>query len=166
MVLLSDTPGARAVSFTTLCIYSCNDSLSPWMHMLTRSLARSVPAPARVPVNDRCSALRTHPSAASTDQGVPDVLLRHQRGLRGGRWCWSNQRRDGLLLWHRAGDLTLEQSEIPLSLPDVEVDGVWSGMRRRRALLLGRLRLRRRQPHLLLLLGRDGLAHDEGPYTS
>jgi hypothetical protein len=39
--------------------------------------------------------------------------------------------------------LTLEQSEIPLSLPDVEVDGVWSGMRQHRALLLGRLRLRR-----------------------
>jgi hypothetical protein len=40
-----------------------------------------------------------------------------------------------LLLWQRAGDLTLEQSEIPLSLPDVEVDGVWSGMCRRRALV-------------------------------
>jgi hypothetical protein len=31
-------------------------------------------------------------------QGVPDVLLRHRRGLHGGRWCWSNRRRDGLLL--------------------------------------------------------------------
>jgi hypothetical protein len=40
-----------------------------------------------------------------------------------------------LLLWQRAGDLTLEQSEILLSLPDVEVDGVWSGMRQRRALV-------------------------------
>jgi hypothetical protein len=36
-----DTPGARAVSFTTLCMYSCSDSLSPWMHMLTRSLESS-----------------------------------------------------------------------------------------------------------------------------
>jgi hypothetical protein len=99
-------------------------------------------------------------------QGVLDVLLRHRRGLRGGRWCWSKQRRDGLLLWHRADDLTMEQSEIPLNLPDVEVDGVWSGMHRRRTLLLGRLRLRRRRPHLLLLLGRHGLAHDESPYPS
>jgi hypothetical protein len=71
-----------------------------------------------------------------------------------------------LLLWHRAGDLTLEQSEIPLSLPDVEVDDVWSGMRRRRALLLGRLRVRRRWPHLLLLPGRHSLARDESPYPS
>jgi hypothetical protein len=45
-------------------------------------------------------------------------------------------------MWHRDGDLTLEQSEIPLNLPDVEVDGVQSGMRQRRALPLGRLRLR------------------------
>jgi hypothetical protein len=99
-------------------------------------------------------------------QGVPDVLLRHRRGLRGDRWCWSNRRRDGLLLWHRAGDLTLEQSEIPLSLPDAEVDDVWSDMRWRHALLLGRLRLRRRRPHLLLLLGRYGLARDESLYPS
>jgi hypothetical protein len=38
MMLLSDTPGARAVSLTTLCMYSCSDSLSPWTHMLMRSL--------------------------------------------------------------------------------------------------------------------------------
>jgi hypothetical protein len=57
-------------------------------------------------------------------QGVPDVLLRHRRGLRDGCWCWSNRHRDGLLLRHRAGDFTLKQSEIPLSLPDVEVEGV------------------------------------------
>jgi hypothetical protein len=99
-------------------------------------------------------------------QGVPYVLLRHRRGLHSDRWCWSNRRRDGLLLWHRAGNLTLEQSEIPLSLPDVEVDGVWSGMHRHRALLLERLRLRRRRPHLLLLLGHHGLARDESPYPS
>jgi hypothetical protein len=99
-------------------------------------------------------------------QGVLDVLLRRWRGLRGGCWCWSSWRRDDLLLWQRAGDLTLEQSEIPLSLSDVEVDGVWSGMCRRRALLLERLRLRRRRPHLLLLLGRCGLARDESPYPS
>jgi hypothetical protein len=99
-------------------------------------------------------------------QGVPGVLLRHRRGLRSGRWCWSNWRRDGLLPRHRAGDLTLEQSEIPLNLPDVEVDGVWSGMRRRRVLLLGRLRLRRRRSHLLLLLGHHSLARDESPYPS
>jgi hypothetical protein len=41
MMLLSDTPGARAVSLTTLCMYSCSDSLSPWTHMLTRSLESS-----------------------------------------------------------------------------------------------------------------------------
>jgi hypothetical protein len=99
-------------------------------------------------------------------QGVPDVLLRCRRGLRSGRWCWSDRRRDDLLLWQRAGDLTLEQSEIPLSLPDVEVGAVWSGVRRRRALLLGRLRLRRRRPRLLLLLGCCGLARDESPYPS
>jgi hypothetical protein len=69
-----------------------------------------------------------------------------------------------MLLWHCAGDLTLEQSEIPPSLRDVEVNSVWSGMRRRHALLLGRLRLRRRRPHLLLLLGRHGLARDESLY--
>jgi hypothetical protein len=62
--------------------------------------------------------------------------------------------------------LTLEQSEIPLSFPDVEVDGVWSGMHRCRGLLLGRLRLGRRRPHLLLLLGRCGLARDESSYPS
>jgi hypothetical protein len=98
-------------------------------------------------------------------QGVPDMLLRRRRGLRGGRWCWSGWRRDDLLLWQRADDLTLEQSEIPLSLPDVEVNVVWSGVRRRRALLLlGRLRLRRRRTRLLLLLGRCSLAHDESSY--
>jgi hypothetical protein len=99
-------------------------------------------------------------------QGVPDVLLRHRRGLRGGRRCWSNRRRDGLLLRRRADDLTLKQSEIPLSLPDVEVDSVWSSVRRRRVLLLGRLHIRRRWPHLLLLLGRHSLARDESPYPS
>jgi hypothetical protein len=34
-------PGARDVSLTTLCMYSCSDSLSPWTHMLTRSLEYS-----------------------------------------------------------------------------------------------------------------------------
>jgi hypothetical protein len=29
MMLPSDTSGARAVSLTTLCMYSCSDSLSP-----------------------------------------------------------------------------------------------------------------------------------------
>jgi hypothetical protein len=71
-----------------------------------------------------------------------------------------------LLLWQCAGNLTLEQSEIPLSLPDVEVDGVWSNIGWRRALLLGRLCLRRRRPRFLLLLGRCGLAHDKSPYPS
>jgi hypothetical protein len=71
-----------------------------------------------------------------------------------------------LLLRRRAGDLTLKQSEIMLSLPDVEVDGVWSSVHRLRVLLLGRLCLRRRQPHLLLLLGRHSLARDESPYHS
>jgi hypothetical protein len=99
-------------------------------------------------------------------QGVPDVLLRPRRGLHDDRWCWSNRRRDGLLLRRRADDLTLKQSEITLSLPDVEVDDVWSSVRRRRVLLLGRLRLRRRRPHLLLLLGRHNLARDESPYPS
>jgi hypothetical protein len=75
-------------------------------------------------------------------QGVPDVLLRCRRGLRGDRWCWSNRHMDDLLLWHHAGDLTLEQSEIPLIFPDVEVDSVRSGMRWRHVLLLGQLRLR------------------------
>jgi hypothetical protein len=71
-----------------------------------------------------------------------------------------------LLLRRRAGDLTLKQSEVTLSLPNVEVDGVWSSVRRHRVLLLGRLRLRRRRPHLLLLLGRHSLARDESPYPS
>jgi hypothetical protein len=31
-------PRHRAVSFTIMCIYSCSDSFSPWIHMLTRSL--------------------------------------------------------------------------------------------------------------------------------
>jgi hypothetical protein len=99
-------------------------------------------------------------------QGVPDVLLRPRRGLRGGRWCRSDRRRDGLLLRRCAGELTLKQSEITLSLPDVEFDGIWSSVRRRRVLLLGRLRLRRRRPHLLLLLGRHSIARDESPYPS
>jgi hypothetical protein len=75
------------------------------------------------------------------------------RSVRSGRRCWSNRRRDGLLRRRRASDLTLKQSEITLSLPDVEVDGIWSGVRRSHVLLLGRLRFRRRRPHLLLLLG-------------
>jgi hypothetical protein len=86
--------------------------------------------------------------------------------LRGGRWCRSDRHRDGFLLRRQAGDLTLKQSEITFSLPDVEVDGVWSSVHRRRVLLLGRLRLRRRWPHLLLLLGRHSLARDESPYPS
>jgi hypothetical protein len=99
-------------------------------------------------------------------QGVPDVLLRPRCGLRSGCWCRSNRRRDGLLLRRRASDLTLKQSEIMLSLPDVEVDSVWSSVHRHRVLLLGRLRRRRRRPHLLLLLGRHSLARDESPYPS
>jgi hypothetical protein len=39
-------------------------------------------------------------------------------------------------------------------------------VRRRRVVLLGRLRLRRRWPHLLLLLGRHSLARDESPDPS
>jgi hypothetical protein len=69
-----------------------------------------------------------------------------------------------LLRRRRAGDLTLKQSEVALSLPDVEIDSVWSGMRRSHVLLLGRLRLRQRRPHLLL--GRHGLARDESPDPS
>jgi hypothetical protein len=57
-------------------------------------------------------------------------------------------------------DLALKQSEVELGLPDVEVDGVWSGVRWNRVLLLGRLRLRRRWTRLLLLLGRYSLARD------
>jgi hypothetical protein len=51
-------------------------------------------------------------------------------------------------------------------LPDVEFNGFWSGVHRRCVVLLGRLRLRRRRPHLLLLLGRDSLARDESPNPS
>jgi hypothetical protein len=99
-------------------------------------------------------------------QGVPDVLLRHRRGLCGGYRCWSDRRRDGLLRQRRVSDLTLKQREIVLSLPDVEVDGIWGGVRRHRVVLLGQLRLRRRRPHLLLLLGRHSLARDESPDPS
>jgi hypothetical protein len=99
-------------------------------------------------------------------QGVPGVLLSRKRGMRGGRRCWSDRRGDGLLLRRRAGDLTLKQSEVALSLPDVEVDGIWGGMRRGHVLLLGRLRLRRRWSRLLLLLGCHGLARDESPDPS
>jgi hypothetical protein len=97
-------------------------------------------------------------------QGVPGVLLSRRRGLRSGHRCWSDRRGDGLLRRRRAGDLTLKQSEVALSLPDVEIDSVWSGMRRSHVLLLGRLRLRQRRPHLLL--GRHGLARDESPDPS
>jgi hypothetical protein len=76
-----------------------------------------------------------------------------------------DRRGDGLLR-RRADDLALKQSEIALLLSDVEVDGVWGGVRRRCVVLLGRLRLRRRRPHLLLLLDRDSLARDESPNTS
>jgi hypothetical protein len=75
-------------------------------------------------------------------QGVPGVLLSRRRSMRSGRRCWSNRRRDGLLRRRRASDLTLKQSEVALSLPDVEVDGICSGMRRGHVLLLGRLHLR------------------------
>jgi hypothetical protein len=71
-----------------------------------------------------------------------------------------------LLRRRRAGDLALKQSEVALGLPDVEVDGVWSGVRWNRVLLLGRLRLRRRRTCLLLLLGRYSLARDESPDPS
>jgi hypothetical protein len=64
------------------------------------------------------------------------------RGLHGGHRWWSDRRRDGLLWRRRAGDLTPKQSEIALSLPDVEIDGVWGSVRQRRIVLLGRLRLR------------------------
>jgi hypothetical protein len=77
-------------------------------------------------------------------QGVPDMLLKRRRGLRGCHLCWSDRRRDGLLWRRRAGDLTPKQSEIVLCLLDVEVDGVWSGVRRRCVVLLGWLRLRQR----------------------
>jgi hypothetical protein len=97
-------------------------------------------------------------------QGVPDMLLLCQRGLRGGCWCWSGWHRDDLLLWQRADDLALEQSEITLNLPYVEVDAVWSGMRRHRGLLPGWLRLRRRRSRLLLLSDCCGLARDKSPY--
>jgi hypothetical protein len=99
-------------------------------------------------------------------QGVPGVLLSRRRNMRSGRRCWSNRCRDGLQRRRRASDLTLKQSEVTLSFPDVEVDGIWSNMRRSHVLLLGRLRLRRRRPHLLLLLGRHGLVRDEGPDPS
>jgi hypothetical protein len=99
-------------------------------------------------------------------QGVPGVLLGHRRGLRNGHRCWSNRRRDGLLRRRRAGDLTLKQSEVALSLPDVEIDDVWSSVRRSHVLLLGRLHLRRRRSHLLFLLGRHSLARDESPDPS
>jgi hypothetical protein len=99
-------------------------------------------------------------------QGVPGMLLSRRRSVRSGRRCWSSRRRDGLLRRRRAGDLTLKQSEVALSLPDVEVDGIWSGVRCSHVLLLGRLRLRRRWLHLLLLLGHHGLARDESPDPS
>jgi hypothetical protein len=53
-----------------------------------------------------------------------------------------DRRGDGLLWWRRTGDLALKQSEIALLVSDVEVNGVWSGVRRRCVVLLGRLRLR------------------------
>jgi hypothetical protein len=57
-------------------------------------------------------------------QGVPDLLLSRRCGLRNGRRCWSDRCGDGLLRWRRVGDLALKQSEVELSLPDVELDGV------------------------------------------
>jgi hypothetical protein len=99
-------------------------------------------------------------------QGVPGMLLRHQRSVHGRRQCWGGRRRSGLLRRRRAGDLALKQSEVALGLPDVEVDGVWSGVRWNRVMLLGQLRLRRRRTRLLLLLGRYGLARDESPDPS
>jgi hypothetical protein len=75
-------------------------------------------------------------------------------------------RRDDLLRRRRANDLALQQSEVALGLPDVEVDGIKSGVGWNRVLLLGWLYLRRRRVHLLLLLGRDGLACDESPDPS
>jgi hypothetical protein len=72
------------------------------------------------------------------------------------RWC-----RNDLLRRRRASDLALQQREVTLGLPDVEVDGVGIGVGRDHILLLGRLRLRRRWARLLLLLGRHGLARDE-----
>jgi hypothetical protein len=94
-------------------------------------------------------------------QRVPGVLLSRRRSMRSGRRCWSNRRGDGLLRLRRASNLTLKKSKAVLSLSDVEDDGIWSGMRRSHVLLLGRLRLRRRQPHLLLLMGRHGIVRDE-----
>jgi hypothetical protein len=91
------------------------------------------------------------------------MLLSRRRSVRSGHRCWSSRRRNGLLRRRRADNLTLKQSEVALSLPDVEVDGIWSGVRWSHVMLLGRLRLRRRRPRLLLLLGRHGLARDESP---
>jgi hypothetical protein len=94
-------------------------------------------------------------------QGVLGMLLGRRRSMRGRCRCWGRWRRSGLLRRQCASDLALHQSEVALGLPDVEVDGVRSGVRWSHVLLLGRLRLRRRRARLLLLLGRYGLARDE-----
>jgi hypothetical protein len=57
-------------------------------------------------------------------QVVPGMLLSRRRSVRSGRRCWSSWRWDGLLRRRRAGVLTLKQSEVALSSPDVEVDGI------------------------------------------
>jgi hypothetical protein len=89
------------------------------------------------------------------------VLLGRRCSMRGRRRCWYRWHRNVLLRRRRAGDLALQQSEVALSLPDVEVDGVGSGEGWNCVLLLGWLRLRRGWARLLLLLGRCGLACDE-----
>jgi hypothetical protein len=99
-------------------------------------------------------------------QGVPGVLLCRRRSMRGRRRCWCRWCRNDLLRRRRASDLALQQSEVALVLPDVEVDGVRSGVGGNRVLLLGWLRLRRGRARLLLLLGRYGLACDESPDPS